>query len=84
MKITDDGAGRIESITFTSSKSKASLGLRRSLEPMGIEARACGADGVELRAWSFAAATRSEAELLHHCLDDPSHDPIFEASLTQE
>lgn len=82
-KTPGETAGRIESVLFSTSKSKAALSLRRTQEPVGIDALARGEDGSEIRRWTFATETLPEAELLHHCLDDPSHDPVFEAALAQ-
>jgi glucose-6-phosphate dehydrogenase assembly protein OpcA len=79
----DDGAGRIESVCFTTSSSKAKLELRRVDQPLGIDGRVADASGGEFRRWTFPAKTLSESELLHMSLDDPARDPVFEAALTQ-
>jgi len=83
VRSTDDGAGRIEGVSFTASDSGAGLELRRSTKPPGIDASASDAAGTNVRRWIFPAKTLDEAELLHACLDDPARDPVFEAALTQ-
>ena len=79
-----EGAGRIEAVGFSSTVSKASLVLRRSREPRGVDASAGDRSGLEFRRWLFPADTLTESELLHLCLDDPFRDPIFEGALATE
>jgi glucose-6-phosphate dehydrogenase assembly protein OpcA len=82
--VADGGAGRIEAVTFSSSRTKAALSLQRTAAPLGISAHASDIAGAQLRRWTFPAVSLSEAQLLHMCLDDPARDPVFEAALNEE
>lgn len=79
-----DGVGRLESVRFGALRTQAALELERIAEPLGVTGTARGADGLQMRRFSFPAETLSEAELLHRCIDVPLREPMLEVALREE
>jgi glucose-6-phosphate dehydrogenase assembly protein OpcA len=83
-KTDEAGSGRIESVILYHSHSKAALRLVRSAAPLGIAASFIDKTGQPVRHWALPAESRTEAELVHYSLDDPSRNLLFEAALAEE
>jgi len=74
-------SGLVLGIAFSSSRSRAQLGLRWAQAGADMSAVALDAAGNEVRRWNAQREAPGEAELLHDCIDQAGSDPLLEAAL---